>query len=343
MIFRHKRSWHPVVMSVDKVNILGRPPLHAPMYWLLESAEGSTAHEIVPGTEEELRWMQELLDGTHMKVATRDRRGKRLADRFVAVSCVRSEHPALWDKYAQRRLEVFERCQRRDGSTSKDSVVPKTTKASPGLAERCKHVSMASVGQCYLLHGTNPTSAMAILGTSFKVDLAGTNAGSMFGKGIYLAESSTKADEYAYDDCGGAYNNLYAILVCRAVIGRPWVVQERYDYSQCGAIREMQYDCVIGDRERAVGTFREFVFFNEASIYPEYVCFYRREFQLAPASSPRSSAPLASASPVVTPRPPVSPPVTPKGASAATVATPPTPKPPPLPASVVAPALGSSP
>jgi len=80
------------------------------------------------------------------------------------------------------------------------------------------------------------------------VDLAGTNAGSMFGKGIYLAESSSKADEYAYDDCGGAYNNLYAILVCRAVIGRPLVVQERYDYSQCGAIREMHYDCVIGDR-----------------------------------------------------------------------------------------------
>ena len=32
---------------------------------------------------------------------------------------------------------------------------------------------------------------MSILGTSFNMDLAGKNAGSMFGPGIYMAESST--------------------------------------------------------------------------------------------------------------------------------------------------------
>ena len=38
--------------------------------------------------------------------------------------------------------------------------------------------------------GSNPTSAMSILGTSFNMELAGRNAGSMFGPGIYMAESS---------------------------------------------------------------------------------------------------------------------------------------------------------
>lgn len=42
-----------------------------------------------------------------------------------------------------------------------------------------------------LFPGSNPTSAMSILGTSFNMDLAGKNAGSMFGPGIYMAESST--------------------------------------------------------------------------------------------------------------------------------------------------------
>ena len=34
---------------------------------------------------------------------------------------------------------------------------------------------------------------------------------------------------------------------------------------------------MLGDREKAVGTFREFIFFHEASVYPEYAVFYRRE------------------------------------------------------------------
>merc|ERR1712232_1509244 len=35
---------------------------------------------------------------------------------------------------------------------------------------------------------------------------------------------------------------------------------------------------VLGDREKGAGTYREFVFFNEDSVYPEYVVFYRREY-----------------------------------------------------------------
>jgi hypothetical protein len=34
---------------------------------------------------------------------------------------------------------------------------------------------------------------MSILGTSFNMELAGRNAGSMFGPGIYMAESSLGA------------------------------------------------------------------------------------------------------------------------------------------------------
>merc|ERR1712032_219137 len=83
-----------------------------------------------------------------------------------------------------------------------------------------------------------------------------------------------KADEYARDDVSGEYAELYAVLLCRVVLGRPYVTESPGDYSE--QVTSGDYDCVLGDREKAVGTFREFVLFHEASIFPEYAVFYRR-------------------------------------------------------------------
>ena len=44
--------------------------------------------------------------------------------------------------------------------------------------------------EAYLFHGSNPTSAISILSTSFKVDFAGAAVGTMFGPGAFLAELS---------------------------------------------------------------------------------------------------------------------------------------------------------
>ena len=111
----------------------------------------------------------------------------------------------------------------------------------------------------------------------------------MFGAGVYLAESSTKADEYARDDMGGEYDGLYAVLVCRAILGRSYVTEKAGDFSD--QVLSGEYHHVLGDREKAVGTFREFIFFHEASIYPEYavpgvasILFFLRVHELeAPA------------------------------------------------------------
>jgi len=227
----------------------------------------------MPGSAEETSMIQEVLDVTFQDKVTRDRKkDDKLADRFVAVSCLRSEHPALWDRYANRREEVMEAriCQ------VSEFVKPATMHCA--LASRNilqdEHLQNPS-NQAYLLHGTNPTSAVSILANSFSVNLAGTSVGTMFGPGIYLAESSTKADEYARDDVGGEYDGLYAMLVCRALVGRSLVTEHGGDYSK--NVLSGDYDSVLGDRERAVGTFREFVFFQEASLFPEYVVLYRRE------------------------------------------------------------------
>eukprot|EP00421_Protoceratium_reticulatum_P032934 CAMPEP_0168473296 /NCGR_PEP_ID=MMETSP0228-20121227/60252_1 /TAXON_ID=133427 /ORGANISM="Protoceratium reticulatum, Strain CCCM 535 (=CCMP 1889)" /LENGTH=159 /DNA_ID=CAMNT_0008489287 /DNA_START=36 /DNA_END=512 /DNA_ORIENTATION=- len=157
--------------------------------------------------------------------------------------------------------------------------------ASPGLVERGGLEEDGNpTNQAFLMHGTNPTSALAILANSFKVDFAGGAAGTMFGPGIYLAEASSKADEYAQDDNEGAYKGLFAMLVCRAAVGRPYVVEKPGNYAE--VVLDGRYDCVLGDREKAVGTYREFIFFHEGAVFPEYVIFYRREYKPTGAEAP---------------------------------------------------------
>eukprot|EP00928_Gymnodinium_smaydae_P041832 TRINITY_DN28263_c0_g3_i2.p1 TRINITY_DN28263_c0_g3~~TRINITY_DN28263_c0_g3_i2.p1 ORF type:complete len:1012 (-),score=145.17 TRINITY_DN28263_c0_g3_i2:563-3598(-) len=320
LVFRHRPRKRAVFMADAMHDApLGRPPLHAPSYWKDASRDGTASHEVIPATAEELQWMQELLDGTYVNKVTRDRRGGALADRFVAVAAVRSEHAVLWDAFAQRRTLVAESVARKASSDicrfwakgyckyggeckykheGVDGLItPKTVPACPGLAARCVLPNGSNVSnEVCLMHGTNPTSAVAILRTDFKIDLAGASAGTMFGPGAYLAEASSKADEYAQDDKDGAYKGLYAMVVCRAVVGRSFVVEKPGNYSKC--VMDGSFHSVLGDREKAVGTFREFIFFHEEAIFPEYAVFYRRES--AHATEP---ARCSSGSSVVTPAP----------------------------------------
>ena len=275
LVFRHRPGGRKVFMAADvAAAALGRAPCLPPHYWKDSTKDGAEAQQIIAVSDDEKRWIQQVLDGTYKKKVTRDRSGSAMADRFVVVSALRSEHPGLWDQYAQKRNEVA-RSMKGRGTVA--VVDPKTMQACSALKERCQHPRLGNPGnEAYLLHGSNPTSAISILANSFKVDFAGAAVGTMFGPGIYLAESSSKSDEYARDEnTGGAYDGLFAVLLCRVVLGSSYVVEDPGNYAdKCSS---GEFDSVVGDREKAVGTFREFVVFDAAAVYPEYVAFYRRE------------------------------------------------------------------
>merc|ERR1712050_585684 len=84
--------------------------------------------------------------------------------------------------------------------------------------------SQLSIGDGYLYHGTNPSSAMNILRTGFVLDHAGHTTGMMYGAGVYMAECSSKSDEYGRDDGGNSYPGLNALLLCKCFLGNPLVV-----------------------------------------------------------------------------------------------------------------------
>jgi len=288
LIFRHRPGGRAVFMADSaQVAALGRAPLQPPKYWSEGTKDGSVGHFLAPATPAEKAMIQKALDGTYKKKTTRDGKERVLADRFVVVSALRSEHPALWDKYANRRREVLNKTRERRHN---DFQEPKTSEFCPELKERCTSKSVGNpTNEAYLFHGSNPTSAISILGTSFKIDLAGASVGTMFGPGVYLAESSTKSDEYARDEnTGGAYDGLFAVLLCRTVMGSSYVIEKPGNYAD--KCTSGDFDTVIGDREKAVGTFREVIVFDEGSIYPEYVAFYRREFNSTTAPAPAQAS-----------------------------------------------------
>ena len=85
LVFRHRGgSSGKVFMSAAAAVVpLGRAPTQAPSYWSLEAKEGCVGQKLIPGSLQELVWMQEILDNTFKNKVTRDRKdGQALADRL---------------------------------------------------------------------------------------------------------------------------------------------------------------------------------------------------------------------------------------------------------------------
>jgi len=128
--------------------------------------------------------------------------------------------------------------------------------------------------EVWLFHGTRSIAAEKITAEDFRIDLAGTSAGSLYGRGVYLAENCSKADEYSQPDAKGNFT----MLLCRVTLGKMMYSAEvRPDPRACEDVC-MKGDChsVLGDRKACRGTFREFIVFDEDQVYPSFVVNYRR-------------------------------------------------------------------
>lgn len=129
--------------------------------------------------------------------------------------------------------------------------------------------------EAILFHGTRAIAAEKITSDDFRLDLAGSSAGTLYGRGIYLAENCTKADEYSHPDPA---TGLYTILLCRAALGQLlYSADLNPDPRQCEqACLRGDFHSVLGDRKACRGTYREFIVFDEDQVYPNYVVRYRR-------------------------------------------------------------------
>lgn len=251
-----------------------------PTYW---NNQVGDFEELVDMGSSQLGRFQKLFDRTYLDVFTRDRRNHNPDNPNVpagySVKRVwRNENSSTWTKYCARRLELLMRTQEADeglGEPWTSYTDVKTTLAWHEVKESCQITRLSEeCNEWYLLHGTQPEAAKKICSSGFKVSLAGKNTGTLYGRGIYMAESITKADEYAKP----ASNGNYAVLLCRVLGGRVRYTDEVTPDPEelVHSCVQGPFDCVLGDREKCRGTFREFVFFDSEDVCPEYVVEYQR-------------------------------------------------------------------
>lgn len=264
---------------------LSAPKAALPKYWTTQEEEDrrgsdSSHSQRVVVSQGDREAMQALFDGTWSSVRTRDRPGSEKVSKLEVVQVLRNENAELWHKYACRRGKIAADCQKLREFRPWETRTRQLAQQNATAGRLFDHEDLLEGANEFLLfHGSSPAAMDAICENNFKEQLADT-AG-LFGGGLYFAEKSSKADEYACDDTEGIYRGLYGMLICRVTCGscfysdaaRPDVPELLSKVQSKGS---GPFHSVLGDREKVRGTYREFVVYDRDQVYPEYVVIYRR-------------------------------------------------------------------
>mmetsp|Transcript_21677 Transcript_21677/g.45220 ORF Transcript_21677/g.45220 Transcript_21677/m.45220 type:complete len:862 (+) Transcript_21677:103-2688(+) len=258
---------------------------------------------------EHFRQFQYLVNHTYQAIPTQDRlcptdqHGKTrggcacvqpggspgLPTGFQVKRVIRVEDSDMFNRYIKRRDQIKMsrlKCAAPDPKIRTQQAI----EAFPGLQEVVAQLD-SDLNETYLWHGTRVRTGLQIAQEDFNLTFAGSGAGTMYGKGLYFSESSTKADEYSQDEPSGYYHGVRALLLCRVCMGEFYYTGER---EQTAIEKFMQgiSDSTLGDRAKAVNTYREFVVYNKDQVYPEYLVLYERLHGTRPPEPPPKDLPF---------------------------------------------------
>lgn len=211
---------------------------------------------------------QALFTATRSATRTRDRRSGDVPQDFCVHKVQTVENGEVWWRYRQHQRRMLQKSKgKRCGwpSGSDPCLTAAHTSWLPELED--------GINESYLFHGCSSESANSIAKECFNLSHAGRH-GAMYGRGAYFAESVTKADEYTGS---GAE---HCLLVCRVLLGNVKYVEDITPQGlalEASCSERGSHDSVLGDRQRCVGTYREFVTFNTDAIYPAYIVWYSRK------------------------------------------------------------------
>jgi hypothetical protein len=190
-----------------------------PTYWTSNASDGDF-HELVYMGVGESAVLNQILAESYLPRCTQDRPCPKVpscARTHFGCPCVqpegtcppglplgyrvhrliRVESARAWRRYARRRENI---CARRRDEELWRIEPPLLGEAAIRRRPHLFEPLQASVNEVYAWHGTSVRKALCIAREDYRLDLAGSGAGGMYGPGMYLAESCTKADEYARDD-----------------------------------------------------------------------------------------------------------------------------------------------
>eukprot|EP00439_Symbiodinium_sp_Y106_P016916 s3566_g2.t1 len=122
-----------------------------------------------------------------------------------------------------------------------------------------------NVNELFLVQGTRASVWNGDDTQNAQLQVLSAPAGIAVGPGIYLTDSAVKADQ-----CTEPHRNgLCALLVCRASLGR--IINQSEDDRSGTMRRGSDYHCI-----KLSGHINEFVIFDPAQVYVEYIVWYKR-------------------------------------------------------------------
>ncbi|KAK3099830.1 hypothetical protein FSP39_010419 [Pinctada imbricata] len=201
----------------------------------------------------------------------------------------RIENLDLFSKYALKRQEFF-RSLSDDDLTSFPTLkeLPVENKGNVMTQDTLKrplgNELFPEVNECFVFHGTKPEIIQTIIHQGLDYRMSSEKA--MFGMGIYGAESSTKADQYA-DSKQSRTPGDKQMLILRMILGKSYICSDpnprKFRRPPCThpscrrddcTETHQRFDSVVGDGQ---WLFREFVVYAADQCYPEFLVTYERK------------------------------------------------------------------
>ncbi|KAH9494573.1 hypothetical protein Btru_019888 [Bulinus truncatus] len=201
------------------------------------------------------------------------------------VDIKRVQNMKLFGKYQTARRELLRKtaesnklCQDIDTITNSTGGVL-TTKH---LCDFMKQELITEINEHYLFHGTREDLVETL--TNRGLDYRVSSPKCRFGKGIYMAESFSKADSYTEDARSALKGTELYMLLVRSLLGNVCrLADDNYDLcrapcklcrsDRCICQKQDLYDSVMGDKKRK---FRQFVVYSNNQCYHEYLITYKR-------------------------------------------------------------------
>ncbi|XP_021352046.1 uncharacterized protein LOC110449485, partial [Mizuhopecten yessoensis] len=195
----------------------------------------------------------------------------------------RIENFSLFEGYSNERRLFF---KHKAKGSSRCLALEATSQQTKGAIQTSKYIdshllsdTFKDINEHYFFHGTDDERIKRISESGLDPRYGGNG---MFGQGIYGAECSIKADQYA-DSAKTRQLGGRKMLLMRLLLGDMFVTSTPFKYSlpPCKTCNKEKcinhsytYNSVVADGQ---WLFREFVVYDKNQCYPEYIITYDRQ------------------------------------------------------------------
>mmetsp|Transcript_31851 Transcript_31851/g.101631 ORF Transcript_31851/g.101631 Transcript_31851/m.101631 type:complete len:1006 (-) Transcript_31851:99-3116(-) len=251
-----------------------RAQFHPPVYWQRVNLHGPVSVRVkVDVTREWKDRVQELMTSTCIQQYIgqgRDNQG--LTHKGYRVERVfHIQDRSLWLPFAVQRKNASRWIMESRRSR------PKTKVSTWRDWMKRELLQDKTSNEVFLFHGTRQNVVDAIL--SCGLDERVCSMGGLFGAGIYLAENSSKSDEYCVPDARG----ICSMFLVRAVLGMPYEAEHPMPNTRLppASADSRPHDSVIGVTRSThpsafLHKYREFIVYDRRQTYPEFLIEFRR-------------------------------------------------------------------